>query len=307
MPVGGIGTGTISIGGRGNLRDWELVNKPAKGYAPPNTFFAVYAKPRDGKAVCRAIEGPMDFSEFEGASGSPVRNHGLPRFRQCNFAAAYPLGQVMLADPDVPVQVRIEAFNPMVPGDTDISGIPVMVLRFVLINPTSSDIDASVCGTIENFIGWDGDSGAVKKNINEFHAKPHRRLAGSAVFSCTRTGLDPKDHAWGTLALATTSKDVTYRTAWADAGWGDTLLDFWDDFSSDGKLENRDGKREAPFGSLAASTTIPANGSSAITFLITWHFPNRLSWTAPPERIGNYYTTQYADAWDVRCENRAPA
>ena len=34
MPIGGIGTGTISIGGRGNLRDWELVNKPAKGYAP---------------------------------------------------------------------------------------------------------------------------------------------------------------------------------------------------------------------------------------------------------------------------------
>src|SRR2546427_1585947 len=44
MPLGGIGTGTISIGGRGDLRDWELVNKPAKGYAPPNTFFALCAK-----------------------------------------------------------------------------------------------------------------------------------------------------------------------------------------------------------------------------------------------------------------------
>ncbi len=318
MPIGGIGTGTISIGGRGNLRDWELVNKPAKGYAPPNTFFALYAKPRDGESICRAIEGPMDFAEFEGSDGSHARNHGLPRFRQCNFAAAYPLGQVLLADPDVPLQVRIEAFNPMIPGDTDISGIPLMALRFVLINPTSTDIDASVCGTLENFIGWDGDSGPVKKNVNEYRgtgAPPvqnkndqHGRgaRATSETFSAElnglfmhSTGLDPKNPAWGTLALATTSKDVTYRTAWSDIAWGDTLLDFWDDFSTDGKLENRDGKREAPFGSLAASTTIPANGSSAITFLIAWHFPNRLGWTAPPERIGNFYTTQYADAWDV--------
>src|SRR2546423_12462092 len=82
MPIGGIGTGTISLGGRGNLRDWELVNKPAKGYAPPNTFFALFAKTAAGEKFARAIEGPIDVNEFEGSSGSPIRNHGLPRFRQ---------------------------------------------------------------------------------------------------------------------------------------------------------------------------------------------------------------------------------
>ena len=30
MPVGGIGTGSVSLGSRGNLRDWEIMNKPAK-------------------------------------------------------------------------------------------------------------------------------------------------------------------------------------------------------------------------------------------------------------------------------------
>lgn len=39
LPLGGIGTGTVSLGGRGDLRDWEIVNRPAKGFAPSQTVF----------------------------------------------------------------------------------------------------------------------------------------------------------------------------------------------------------------------------------------------------------------------------
>src|SRR6266581_66315 len=30
FPLGGIGTGTVSLGARGELRDWEIFNRPAK-------------------------------------------------------------------------------------------------------------------------------------------------------------------------------------------------------------------------------------------------------------------------------------
>jgi len=45
-----------------------------------------------------------------------------------------------------------------------------------------------------------------------------------------------------------------------------------------------------------------------VTFLVTWHFPNRITWTPKnndQDRIGNYYTTVYKDAWDV-AERVAP-
>jgi len=38
FPLGGIGTGTISLGGRGQLRDWEIFNRPGKGINFPFTF-----------------------------------------------------------------------------------------------------------------------------------------------------------------------------------------------------------------------------------------------------------------------------
>jgi non-lysosomal glucosylceramidase len=102
------------------------------------------------------LEGPLDTADYEGLIGSTARNHGLPRFRSCTFAAAYPLGQVLLNDPDVPLDVRIEAFNPLIPANADASGIPIAVLRFVATNRSDLPIGAAICGSLQNFIGMDG-------------------------------------------------------------------------------------------------------------------------------------------------------
>ena len=308
LPLGGIGTGTVSLGGRGNLHDWEIVNRPAKGFDLDQTFFSLYTKTRAGKSSATALEGVIPPADYEGARGATIPNHGLPRFRECQFTAAYPFGQVELSDADVPLQVRLEAFNPLIPGDSDASGIPVAILRFVLINDTDADIDAAVCGSLRNFIGSDGaleTRGAPNDNFNSY-----RETDGLAGLFMQSHGVDPEAPQWGTLALSTPQgAGITHRTAWANYSWGDSLLDFWDDFSADGRLEarERDGV-DSPTGSLSVARTVPANSSVAVTFFLSWHFPNRITWQEGgrnhPEsplqagvRIGNFYTTQYADAW----------
>jgi non-lysosomal glucosylceramidase len=122
LPLGGIGTGTISLGGRGDLRDWEIVNRPAKGFAPKNAFFAIRADTNTGQPQVRALEGALPVDLYEGWSGSPVANAGMPRFRNYAFESAYPFGTVFLSDPEFPLQVRMEAFNPLIPGDADSGG-----------------------------------------------------------------------------------------------------------------------------------------------------------------------------------------
>lgn len=318
LPLGGIGTGTVSLGGRGDLRDWEIMNRPAKGFKPANTFFALYAKPKNQPAVTRALEGAIAPQEYEGAFGSTVPNHGLPRFRHCSFHAAYPFGQVVLTDPDVPLDVRLEAFNPFIPANAERSGIPIAVLRFVLINKTAQPVTAAVCGNLENYIGRDGSSGAPSHNTNAFATEtfgsgPAHTLQGILLRS---SGVDLCAEQFGTIALTTlATSGVTFRTAWADLSWGDSLLDYWDDFSDDGALEQRLSSVENPHASLAVKLNVPANATRQVTFLLTWHFPNRQIWSPKsgageancvngdcsndPNRAGNYYTTQYLDAWDV--------
>jgi non-lysosomal glucosylceramidase len=306
LPLGGIGTGSVSLGGRGDLRDWEIVNRPAKGFVPGPRwagapFFALWAKAPGSQPSARVLEGPLDSSLYEGASGSIATNHGLPRFARNTFAAAYPFGQVMLSDPQMPVNVRIEAFNPLVPTDTDASGWPVAVLRYRLHNQTQKRLSISLCASLPNFVGNDGHGSHARQNRNRFRRS--KELCGLFMDS---QGVDPQAEQWGSMALATTAtSDLSYRTAWLKAGWGTSTLDFWDDFSADGRLENRrsDGE-DMPIASLCVSTTLAPGAEKSITFIIAWHFPNRKSWT-PREgsccdeenTIGNFYTTQARDAW----------
>jgi uncharacterized protein (DUF608 family) len=316
LPLGGVGTGTVGLGGRGNLRDWEIMNRPAKDFTPTigqqlGPFFALWVQPQGRAPSARALEGPLPEHLFEGSHGATVTNHGLPRFREAAFAAAYPFGQVFLADPGMPVDVRIEAFNPFVPADLEASGRPVAVFRFVVLNKSDVPVKASICATLPNFIGedgsrlgadWKGDPTVLgpKKNVNSFRADDVLR----GIFMRSE-GVDPRAEAWGTIALAAPAGTAgSVRTDWLKAGWGTPLLDFWDDFGRDGVLEARpEAGEDMPFGSLTVEVDVPPSGSVPATFFLGWHFPNRRTWTprpdSPEDVIGNYYTTLWADAWEA--------
>ncbi len=298
LPIGGIGTGTVSLGGRGNLQDWEIMNRPAKGYNPGSgrnnsAFFTLYTE-TGGKKDLRLMEGPVPFYQYEGSSGAIATNHGLPRFGEVSFEAAYPFGQVLLKSSRIPVTVKIKAFNPLIPGDVGNSSIPVAVLDFELTNTSGNEIYFTVCGSMQNFIGEDGSQGKAQANKNIF--KKGNDINGIFMKS---EGVDRNAEQWGDMTLSTSSEgNITWRTAWLPERWASSILDFWDDFSADGKLENRiDEISDKPMASLAVSNTLPPHGTKTIRFLLTWDFPNRIAWSEAP--LKNYYSTQYSDSWDV--------
>jgi uncharacterized protein (DUF608 family) len=318
LPLGGIGTGTVSLGGRGELRDWEIMNKPGKRFSTITDgnqapFFAVYVKSKDLPAQSKALLGPFHPSEYQHYEGRPVNHHGMPRFSKASFDAAYPFGQVNLSDDALPISVKIKGFNPFIPGDVAASSIPLAVLQYEVTNNTDAAMEVAVCGTMRNFVGIDGSKQSknwkgdlvyqgAKNNQNEYRESPELK----GVFMSS-TGVDPQDPAWGTIALSTSNREtVTWRRSSTPNDWENSILDFWDDFSADGLLTDKDKLvDDNPMASLAVKKSIPARSTQTFTFYISWHFPNRLDWNNAwsfgyqGKIIGNHYTTVYKDAWGV--------
>ena len=303
MPVGGIGTGTISLSGRGGLVDWELMNRPAKKFVPLRASrspgFIIRYETASGKKDIKLLEGPLLEEEYEGSFGCVTPNHGLPRFSECRFHAAYPLAQVEFLDEDFLPKVTLKSYNPLIPADAENSGLPVMVMSYLVENPTDEAMSVSICGGMVNFVGSPGNEnlpeGAEKVNA----AFTKGNLKG-VEFSAK--GLDKDHEAAGSFAFCTDSEgDVTISTNKSYLRWSAGLLKFWDRLLDYGDVQDfeLEGANMMNWGDVCVKTTLAAGETREINFYLTWHFPNRHTWSKhdePEDVIGNYYCTKYADA-----------
>jgi uncharacterized protein (DUF608 family) len=304
FPLGGIGTGTISLGGRGQLRDWEIFNRPDKGKELSYAFPAIWAKVGEQEPVVRVLESRLQPPYEMNSSGLGSDNApGLPRLAAATFTGAYPFARIAFSDPKLPVEVSLEAFNPLVPLDVQASEWPMVILRYTVGNPNSAPATVGIAWSIENPVGKEGRQAAF------------RDLAGLHGLYMDNPFLASLDVLKGSFALCLVGppEGISYLRGWRRAQWWDGVLSFWDDFSVDGRLQSNS-PAASPVGSLAMTQTIPAGGEAAVTFLLAWHFPNRTpercGWAAPegvPKStlVGNAYTVRFADAWDVSLQGAA--
>ncbi|MEN9934492.1 MAG: hypothetical protein RLZZ387_1071, partial [Chloroflexota bacterium] len=276
-------------------------------------------------AVTRVLEGALR-PPYAGSFGVTSAAAGLPRMREVALDAAYPFARYTLRDPDMPLTVYLEAFSPLVPLDVARSSLPLAVLRYVLVNDGDAPVEASVAGSLLNWIGVepaaDSSSSYAARGLGRLRGgnvnEPRRAEAGGIPLrgllmrSEAVPARTPQD---GTIALVALSGDVSLRRTWGDTHWNRHLLTFWDDFSDDGRFDDPPDVPPSPadqgaIGSVAAATVVPAGGSAALTFLLCWHFPHRTAadcgWnTLDPEGgwVGNHYALRYADAWDVAAQH----
>ena len=303
FPLGGVAAGAISLGGRGQLRDWEIFNRPDKGNAPNYAFPAIWVQSGARQPVARVLESRIQ-PPYEGATGLGSKNApGLVRLASATFTGEFPLARIDFADPALPVRVSLEAFTPFIPHEPDESGLPVAILRYRVVNPGAG----APSGPAKVSIAWsiDNPTGRNQPNdtrVNDYRATPD--LAGLFMTSPDLPAADPLKGSFALTALHPADAHITYLRGWEQGRWWNSPMLFWDDFSADGELGPEPEARSA-VGALCLNRTIAPGAHADFTFLLAWHFPNRTprrcGWTAPrgdeDTLIGNRYTARFADAW----------
>jgi len=135
FPLGGIGTGCIGLGGDGRLIDWEIFNRPSKGSVNRYSHFAIRAIQND-TITAAVLNGDMQ-KELIGqynkhkyswnSFGSGANNEkmcGFPHFKNVEFNGEFPMAFIDFNDEHFPGNIRMTAFNPFIPCDSENSSLP---------------------------------------------------------------------------------------------------------------------------------------------------------------------------------------
>ncbi|MGC8717324.1 MAG: GH116 family glycosyl-hydrolase [bacterium] len=320
FPLGGIGTGTVSLGGRGNLQDWEIFNRPAKGLNLPFTFFAIRIKDREGYKA-KVLESKI-LPPYTASHGLPnSRVSGLPRLDSARFKGEYPFAYIEFLDRDLPLEINLEAFNPLIPLNDLDSGLPIAIFYFTLKNIGYTSIEGTLAFSMLNPVGYDGKvslrnvygvnnryAPCFGSNLNEF-------LNEGLIKGIRMSSLKFKkeDFLYGSVAIVTTWKDITYTLRWLRSSWFDDLQDFWDQFRTQEKLKEENSSDPSPEGQTDVATLglnfdlLPGEEVRLPIFL-AWYFPYlpeeitkyfRIEPLKDEIRLKTYYSTKFDDSWDV--------
>jgi non-lysosomal glucosylceramidase len=174
MHLGGIGTGNFEIGSDGQFTSWQLFNTLRDGYVP--FHFAVRAG-----SVHKLLQ----------TTGGP----DWPRVREIEMTGDYPIATLRFGDPDLPVEIELEAFSPFAPLDSRFSSMPAACCIFRLRNKRRQKQKISLGAFLQNPVGYEAlvkNSGTVNpcfgSNLNEVI----REGEAAGLFLRAIAGSEPK-------------------------------------------------------------------------------------------------------------------
>jgi uncharacterized protein (DUF608 family) len=337
MPLGGIGTGNLALGSDGSLRQWQLHNIGNHRGSLPLSFFSLRVS---------AIEPPVDVVRILQAAvpthdPTPLvdDDYRAPWLDQAfatlspvastSFRATYPIATVDYEDQSLPVDVSLEAFNPLVPLDVDESALPAALFTFSLSNRAATRVHGSLGASLLNAVGWDGVSPIDTVRGAGLGGNTNRvsRDGDWTSVILENTGLDPRDAGAGQMVLSADRADTAVLRQWH------TVDEFAAFLASRSGADGRERLHGSPAHADALrQTTTGHNGPSSqgetwaagiavpfalepgettrIRVTMTWHFPNRYvnfeqfgpprpEWGPTRFWLGNYYSQRFPDATAV--------
>jgi uncharacterized protein (DUF608 family) len=303
FPLGGIGSGCIGLAGNGRLVDWEIFNRPGKGSDNGYSHIAVKAE-RGGNLIdARVLNGDVT-TELTGryghGYGSGLPNNtmaGFPHFLGCTFNGTFPLSCISFTDKAFPGDIKLYAFNPLIPQNDRDSSIPAAFFEIEIINTSCETTDYSVAMSLRNPYGGSRNSITSDGGFRAIHLE--------------QTIHAPDSPEYGDMTLATDGGPdgtVSYQEYWYRGSWYDCLETYWRGFTEKRLFENRSYNTagNGDTATLCVRMTASPGEKVRVRFIISWNRPNCYNyWNPYKEKTPggekditwkNYYATIFEDS-----------
>jgi len=301
FPLGGIGTGCIGLAGNGELKDWEIFNRPSKCTRNGYSHFAIKAS-YSNKNIAKVLHGdtvenlmgiPCLSRSHVGFGYGPRANSlaGLPHFKNVTFDGSFPIAKLSFTDEDFPAVVRLCAFNPLIPHDDFHSSLPSAFFEWEIENITDEPIRFSLACTVCN-----PAASSLNKAIKEGDV--------SGIF-LKSADLNDKEKGYFDLCVLTDHKDSSAQEYWYRGGWMDGCTTYWKQFSGLDRMPERrysePSKRD--HGTVVSYVNIPAGAKAKVCFVIAWNVPVAYNYWKPRNEEcttwRNYYATQFQTSFET--------
>lgn len=314
FPLGGIGTGCVSLDGRGGLRDWEIFNRPNKNTLMETTFPALWVKQDGEEPQAMTVLGPRvkdwvgEGSGFWSIGQGQFfkQMDGLPGFDSIEFLGTFPFARVKFNRDDVPLEVELCAFNPLIPLDDRSSSFPGAALVYRLKNISSKKVEATLAWSMMNLVGEPKPdaSGETDRCRNELKSE-----GGVTGIQFHNDRFEAGDPLAGTACLSTNWPHVTILPQWQSSSWFDAVQTFWNVFKATGKVETDIAQptQYRASGTIGAMVTLEPGEEVEIPFFVSWLFPTASKYWAGEKDVKGepwkpWHATQWPDAWSAATE-----
>ena len=296
MPLGGIGTGAVSLERTGAFTRFTLKTGTVRVFHEPAAGFALRVAGRRGTQATALQPRPADkrLAAWTFAERPAEAEFLFPRARLIWPSAA-----------TGGIRAVLDARGPFVPGDLEASSLPLALFTWTLMNPTPEPVEVALMAHWPNMNGWFTAFG---------RGRPHRRGVGNvnalldhpqlaAVrMNRTLTGGVIEDEGEGGMVLALRRRPglaIQRLAAFDGAGDG---AEIWHGFATSGRLpvqqpwlveppfDDRD--TAIPTAAILAGCTLGPESEQTVEAVVVWDFPlvrfglGRRHWRRYTERWG---------------------
>ena len=298
MPVGGIYTGTVYLGGDGKLWLWDIFNANQNGIDPKtiewtlNKTIKINAQNGAGyvqpSLQIRPLEQGFAFKITIG-NNTFIKKMDANDWDDIVFEASYPMAKIHYIDHQVPVDITATVYSPFIALDDRNSGLPCTIYSFQIKNKSTQPISISILGWLENKVSIKS-AVATDIRINKIvETQTGKALQCSINNNGNAEQLLAPDY--GTMAITAMSEKAQYQTN----------CNFPITSDSFNQVNNQPTEKKAStqlMGAVEVAYQLKPDQTIESNFSIAWHF-NNLHFNKLAADKGRYYNNWYKSAAEV--------